>query len=573
MTKISVFSKSTALSELFYAPSTPRNGDFFIFPSVCTCTKEATGVFELYAEIIDPPEDVIGKITGKSYISAPVLGKWDNSGQIKKKDQIFIIDTVEKDCDSSGCAVVSVTASHIFSLLNTQHIDFEAWNSLVGDDKSDIQTYVKGFITPGFDFVFGSSDITEKRNIKLDSDRTCAGAVLDEGGIMSAFKGEIHRDNLYFSINQRKEFSSGSAAGPAFRLILGKEITNVRETIDYTETVTHLRTTKVNGTAVDLYTDHKKIGLPYPIERYYRASKQTDDERIDEAKRYFESYNHPQISYTVQLSDINKSDTYSGISGLINCDIGDVGVVYSKISRINTLQKITRTVENVLEGCYTEISLGNLKSSIARIADQTKIIGSGHSAIIPEDSPGFSATITVSEGANVVYVGAYKVPSGVNGSYDAFVEYCDGNAIVMSETADYSDKHIYAYNDQYVLKYSAMVSGDIEQGIRSVTLWNYQGTASIDNILINKYTKCIGQAGEYVFLNLESLTKVTIPKIVEFISPGAFSGCKNLKDIYYDGTIEEWIMLNSDSQIWINVYDIAVHCSDGDTVQLGSLSK
>lgn len=572
MSCISIFPARTNINDLFFLPNVPKNGDCVLTPAVCTCTKEPTGVFELYAEVIDPPEDIIKKIVCKSYIVAPVLGKWDNSRQVKKRDQIFIIDTVDKDCDSSGCAVVYITANHIFSLLNSNQIDFEGWNSLVGDNKNDIYTYVLNMILPGFEFNFGKSDITEKYNIKLDSDRTRAGAVLDEGGILSAFKGEIHRDNLYFSINRRKEYSSGSATDPAFRLILGKEITNVKETIDYTETVTRLRTTKVNGYAVDFYTDNKKIGMPYPVTRYYRSSKQTDSERIDEAKRYFESVNHPQVSYTIQLSDINKSDEYSGISGLVNCDIGDVGDVYSKISGINTVQKVTRTVEDVLEGCYTEISLGNLKSSIVRAVDQTRIIGSGNSAVIPEDSAGFTAIVAASEGADTVYTGGYEVPSSVDGSYDAFIEYGDGNAVVLSETVDYADKHTYAYGGQYGLKYSAMVSGDIEPGIRGVVLWDYQNTASINNIIINKHTKCIGKFGEYVFLNLMSLTNVTIPKTVEYISPGAFGGCKNLTNIYYDGTIEEWIILNYGGT-WINVYDMTVHCSDGETVQPGQLGQ
>lgn len=572
MSCISIFPARTNINDLFFLPNVPKNGDCVLTPAVCTCTKEPTGVFELYAEVINPPEDIIKKIVGKSYIVAPVLGKWDNSGQVKKRDQIFIIDIVDKDCDSSGCAFVSITANHIFSLLNSNQIDFEGFNSLVGDSKNDIRTYVTAAVTPGFAFSFGSSDITERRNIKLDSDKTRAGFVLDEGGILSVFKGEIHRDNLYFSINRRKEYSSGSVADPAFRLILGKEITNVKETIDYTETVTRLRTTKVNGYAVDFYTDNKKIGMPYPVTRYYRSSKQTDSERIDEAKRYFESVNHPQVSYTIQLSDINKSDEYSGISGLINCDIGDVGVVYSKISGINTVQKVTRTVEDVLEGCYTEISLGNLKSSIVRAVDQTRIIGSGNSAVIPEDSAGFTAIAAVSEGADTVYAGGYEVPSSVDGSYDAFIEYGDRNAVVLSETENHAHKHTYAYGGQYGLKYSAMVSGDIEPGIRGVVLWDYQNTASINNIIINKHTKCIGKFGEYVFLNLMSLTNVTIPKTVEYISPGAFGGCKNLTDIYYDGTIEEWIILNYGGT-WINVYDMTVHCSDGETVQPGQLGQ
>lgn len=42
------------------------------------------------------------------------------------------------------------------------------------------------------------------------------------------------------------------------------------------------------------------------------------------------------------------------------------------------------------------------------------------------------------------------------------------------------------------------------------------------------------------FLNCKNLSSVTIPNSVTHIYPYAFSGCSNIKDVYYNGTAEQW---------------------------------
>ena len=46
--------------------------------------------------------------------------------------------------------------------------------------------------------------------------------------------------------------------------------------------------------------------------------------------------------------------------------------------------------------------------------------------------------------------------------------------------------------------------------------------------------------GEYAFGYCESLTSITIPKKVKFIASKAFFRCDRLKDVYYEGSKEDW---------------------------------
>ena len=50
----------------------------------------------------------------------------------------------------------------------------------------------------------------------------------------------------------------------------------------------------------------------------------------------------------------------------------------------------------------------------------------------------------------------------------------------------------------------------------------------------------ISEIGDYTFYKCENMTSVKIPNTITRIYYGAFSGCTNLKDVYYSGTKEQW---------------------------------
>ena len=60
---------------------------------------------------------------------------------------------------------------------------------------------------------------------------------------------------------------------------------------------------------------------------------------------------------------------------------------------------------------------------------------------------------------------------------------------------------------------------------------------SLTKFVVPSNVKVIGGGA---FLNCESMTSVTIPASVKVIGCSAFDGRTNLKDVYYDGTKEQW---------------------------------
>ena len=65
----------------------------------------------------------------------------------------------------------------------------------------------------------------------------------------------------------------------------------------------------------------------------------------------------------------------------------------------------------------------------------------------------------------------------------------------------------------------------------------YQSASRIQHIVLDFGIKEINTPA---FADLSNLTDITIPNTVTEIKGGAFHSCNNLKDVYYDGTEEQW---------------------------------
>ena len=77
-----------------------------------------------------------------------------------------------------------------------------------------------------------------------------------------------------------------------------------------------------------------------------------------------------------------------------------------------------------------------------------------------------------------------------------------------------------------------------------------------------KLSNNLGSIEESAFESCKSLNKITFPASLQTIKPSVFNNCYKLKDIYYNGTKEEW------NNIEIHPYNywpenINVHCING----------
>ncbi len=67
-----------------------------------------------------------------------------------------------------------------------------------------------------------------------------------------------------------------------------------------------------------------------------------------------------------------------------------------------------------------------------------------------------------------------------------------------------------------------------------------------------------------MFYENDILVSITMPKSITRVDSFAFYGCTNLKNIYYEGTMEEWGMI-SFGDLWNDrTGDYVIHCSNGD---------
>lgn len=69
------------------------------------------------------------------------------------------------------------------------------------------------------------------------------------------------------------------------------------------------------------------------------------------------------------------------------------------------------------------------------------------------------------------------------------------------------------------------------------------------------------------FKNCRRLSKIVIPTSVECIEAEVFDGCNDLEYINYEGTMEQWNLINKGYRFWTRgrTFDpMIVKCSDGD---------
>ena len=74
----------------------------------------------------------------------------------------------------------------------------------------------------------------------------------------------------------------------------------------------------------------------------------------------------------------------------------------------------------------------------------------------------------------------------------------------------------------------------------SVTVFRDEAFYDCSRLTVAKISDNVKYVGDFAFFNCAKLTSVTIGKSVKGIGYGFFSGCKGLKDVYYNGSIEQW---------------------------------
>lgn len=144
------------------------------------------------------------------------------------------------------------------------------------------------------------------------------------------------------------------------------------------------------------------------------------------------------------------------------------------------------------------------------------------------------------------------------------------NNILIENT--YKDKGILKFKNPIIIAISKyhFVDGGESRNLKNIIfpdcvqiLYNgiLQFCHNIEYIKLPKNLIEIKNGFMYLCKNLQI---VEIPKSVNIIRSAAFGDCFNLKQIIYNGTINEWDNIQKDEEWNIGTKDFIIHCTNGD---------
>lgn len=333
-------------------------------PTVCEITEELNGAYQL---IMEHPKDPDGKWE--------YLLEWNI---IKARGQLFIIQK-RKDNWRQGKSSVTVWADHITYQLNDDWI-FPGATINPGDPPNGTSLLygIMFSANAGIDksqmtyYEFTAASDVEIPAEFHDWDTTDSGAtpyamIIGSNGFISKFGGELHRDNFYFSINQRME----NADDNAFELRVGKNMIGINKTIDISTACFYFRVYDQFGQWYALSWAERDWlrGFPRTIVRSETITVPDTipaegwwDYLFRYASDHFSRYCAPLISYEITVKDLKKNPEFSMFQNIDRLKVGDKGKVWDVDFSGYLNIEITKTVTNAITGEVTEVTFGSTRS-------------------------------------------------------------------------------------------------------------------------------------------------------------------------------------------------------------------
>ncbi|MGN0594816.1 MAG: phage tail spike protein [Hominimerdicola sp.] len=333
------------------------NGLRILTPISCTITEELNADYSLSLE--HPIDDE---------------GTWKALKEfnlIKCRGQIFRIKSKTTELKQDGSAVRTVYAKHIFYDLadkliiscdvsgkNGQEALDAIHNSIYDDDPEGAYT----------EFYFTHySDITElyinadSEAFELTSPAACI--LAEDNSIINRFRGELYRDNFYYSVCKRKE----NARDNAFVLKYGYNMLSVSETVDITDFCSYLYT-KDNYDNMFAVAYVPSVNFPHNISKgkLFNYNHSNIDVLGEDMQSHFETICEPAVTYTVEFKDLSDVDLYKDFIGISELNVGDTGKIYSEELGISTTQKIISKTVDGITGETLSLVLSNQDNSFSR---------------------------------------------------------------------------------------------------------------------------------------------------------------------------------------------------------------
>lgn len=329
-----------------------NNGLTILTPISCEITEELNGVYELY---LTHPLDK--------------EGRWKELRElniIKAEGQLFRIYK-RVTTMSAGEKVRTVYARHIFYDLNDKILrDVKPTNK---DGHDFIDYIIKNMFVDDpngyflfYDFSY-ASDIEKTATSYFQNVTPVAALIGEDNCFVNRLGGELHRDNFYFSINEKRE-NSRHIEQP---IRYGIEMTDIEEDIDYSEFVTYayFKDNFGHGWGVS-YVPTVRFAHNITRTFYVTYDEPNFEQLMADGRAYFDSVYQPKVTYTVQFANLRDTEMYKDFIGLQEYNVGDTVVIYSEELEAETQQKIMRKVTDAITGRTIEITLGNLQGGLTR---------------------------------------------------------------------------------------------------------------------------------------------------------------------------------------------------------------
>lgn len=272
----------------------------------------------------------------------------------------------------NGVPLVSVDAMHMFYDMNYVLLEDVRPTELNG------QNAIQWLFDHPYDPYGQAATRLPLRNFTFYSDietlatayyewKTMTGALIGEDNcILNRWGGELFVNGLYFSICKVMEDSLQNA----FHIAYGLNLTDVEETLDYTNTFSQLVATDNYGNKA-----HASIPLAYnglPFEKTLHAAFSYSDDMIGQQRstqfgsdfgKYMSIIQEVEAHYSVRYADLPPDDPFRELASY---EVGDSGIIDDSELGISTTQRIMKTVTNLLTGERISTETGNVKRSIAR---------------------------------------------------------------------------------------------------------------------------------------------------------------------------------------------------------------
>lgn len=358
-----------------------KNGDLVLFPSLCEITQILNGSWMLELEL-----PVVGNnyllVKENCVISAPAPNGTTQLFRIYEvvRNETYIIAYAMPifmqsayDCFLTDVRPTNKTGQQALDILmaGTQY-----------SGKSDITSVSTAYY------------INKTLIEALQSD--------DDNSFLNRWGGEIYYNNFQITINERIGSDNGMKAK------FGWNLSGIQQRVNMQNVVTRIVPIAYNGYALPSpgYVDSPKIN-DYPFVRVrvikyddirlqedvtgtekegYATLAELQEALTERAQSEFEAgIDLPEISYTVNIVDLSKTEQYKDVSNLVKVNLGDTVHCENERLGIETEARCTELIWDCIHERVKELKLGQYEDYFSKVSSvvnsASQVINQGNNTV------------------------------------------------------------------------------------------------------------------------------------------------------------------------------------------------